>query len=208
MRLYTKSIITDTIVSNKAGHIFLYFCSNPRSKIIGKCPGLNEWRVWFSDGPWSDLTRAYFWSPVNKRLTWLWPGYFLTQPKAIFLTRGEKNLKIWDFWGKFSKPKPKPKMADPTRAAKNWPDLTQVKVFRPEPITSLGHPYNPNIWNYNPNSPCWVRKLRVSLCQIYGQNLVWIQYPQIPILFAHRFRELCQNQTRADPYKSWALKEY
>jgi len=27
-------------------------------------------------------------------------------------------------------------MADPTRATKNWPDLTQVKNFWPGPITT------------------------------------------------------------------------
>jgi len=49
-----------------------------------------------------DPTRAEF---CSKRLTRLWPGYFLTQPEEIFTTRREK-LKIWHFWGKFSKPKP------------------------------------------------------------------------------------------------------
>jgi len=39
-----------------------------------------------------------------------------------------KNIwKIWDFLGKFFKPKPK--VADQTRATKNWPDLMGVKKF-------------------------------------------------------------------------------
>jgi len=34
-----------------------------------------------------DPTRAYFWPAVIRRPTSLWPGYFLTQPEEIFLTR-------------------------------------------------------------------------------------------------------------------------
>jgi len=36
------------------------------------------------DGPWPNPTRTYFWPAVIKRLTWLWPGYFLTRPDDIF----------------------------------------------------------------------------------------------------------------------------
>jgi len=77
------------------------------------------------DGPWPDpsilLTSSkYEADPPLTRvlfdLTW----------RDIFLIRREKNWKIWLFKGKFSKPKPKPFMADPTR----------VKIFWPRPITS------------------------------------------------------------------------
>jgi len=77
------------------------------------------------DGPWPDSTWAYFWPAVNKRPTCLWHGYFLTQPKEIFLTRRE-NLKNLTFLGEIFQTKPKPLMADPT----------QVKNFWPWPITS------------------------------------------------------------------------
>jgi len=72
-----------------------------------------------------DPTGAYFWPKVNKRPTRLWPGYFLTRPEEIFLTPREKNWKIWHFYGKFSKFKPKPfwlTRPNLTLATKNWPD--------------------------------------------------------------------------------------
>jgi len=59
-----------------------------------------------------ETTRAYFWPGVNKRPTLLWPGYFLTRPHEIFLTRKVKNWKFGILKGKFSDAKPKPKMAD------------------------------------------------------------------------------------------------
>jgi len=40
----------------------------------------------------SDPTRAYFWPTVNKRLTCLWPGYFLTQSK------GKKFAILWGYF--------------------------------------------------------------------------------------------------------------
>jgi len=46
-----------------------------------------------------DPTQAYFWPAVNKRLTQLRPGYFLTRPEAIFLTRREKKMKNLTFLG-------------------------------------------------------------------------------------------------------------
>jgi len=62
----------------------------------------------FELGMGPDPTRAYF-------------GYFLTQPLEIYFDpKGEKIEKFVIIWGKFSKPKPK--MADLTRAAKDfWP---------------------------------------------------------------------------------------
>jgi len=40
-----------------------------------------------------DPTQVYFWPAVNKRPTYLRPGYFLTQPKEIFWTQREKDRK-------------------------------------------------------------------------------------------------------------------
>jgi len=57
-----------------------------------------------------DLARAYFWPAVNKRLTCLWPGHFLTRPEEIF-----------------SKSKTKPKMADLAR-----PDSSNKKFMGPD----------------------------------------------------------------------------
>jgi len=53
-----------------------------------------------------DLTSAYFWPAVNKRLTHLWPRYFLSHPRRFFLTRSEKNEKFGIFKGNFPKPNP------------------------------------------------------------------------------------------------------
>jgi len=46
-----------------------------------------------------DPTRAYFWPVVNKRLTRLLPGYFLTRPEEIFLIQREKIEKLDIFIG-------------------------------------------------------------------------------------------------------------
>jgi len=53
----------------------------------------------FRDGPWPEPTQAYFWPAVNKRLTRLWPGYFLTQPKEILFDPNGKKLKNLGFFG-------------------------------------------------------------------------------------------------------------
>jgi len=66
------------------------------------------------DGPWPDPTRAYFWPTVNKRLTRLRPGYFLTQPE-------EKKIEKFDIFRENflnSTPnltQPEPQKIDPTR---------------------------------------------------------------------------------------------
>jgi len=81
------------------------------------------------DGPWPDPTWAYFWPAVNKRLTHLWPD-----PKRFFLTRREKIEKFDSFRGNFPNSNPNHKwLPDPTQATKNWPDLTRVKNFDPDP---------------------------------------------------------------------------
>jgi len=73
--------------------------------------------VYIRDGPWPDLTQAYFWPAVNKRPARLWPGSFLTWPE-------EKKIEKFDiFLGNFpnSKPnhkwltRPEPQKIDPTR---------------------------------------------------------------------------------------------
>jgi len=68
-----------------------------------------------------DLNLAYFWPAVNKRpigfdLITFWP-----KPKIFFLNRRAKN---WDFKGKFSNDKPKPKMADLTQPNPSNKNLT------------------------------------------------------------------------------------
>jgi len=73
-------------------------------------------------GAWPDLNRAYFWPAVNKR-----PYQVLFElTDWDFLDQRAKNGKIWDFKGKFSKPKPKSKMADPTQ-----PGLSNKKLTPP-----------------------------------------------------------------------------
>jgi len=54
---------------------------------------LRKWRkkLSISDGPWPDLTQAYFWPAVNRRPTRLWPGYFLTRLEEIFFAQREKK---------------------------------------------------------------------------------------------------------------------
>jgi len=44
------------------------------------------------DGPWPNPTQAFFWPAVNKRLTWLWPGYFSTRIDEIFFDPKLKKI--------------------------------------------------------------------------------------------------------------------
>jgi len=67
-----------------------------------------------------DPTRAYIWLTFNKRLTRLWPGYFSTQPEAIFFDPKGKKLKNLTFLGEI--------FQILTQTINGWPDLT-----RPEP---------------------------------------------------------------------------
>jgi len=48
-----------------------------------------------------DPTQAFFWPAVNKRLTSLQPGYFLTQPEEIFFDPRAKDWKFDVFRGNF-----------------------------------------------------------------------------------------------------------
>jgi len=86
-----------------------------------------------------DPTRAYFWPAVNKRPTWLWPGYFLTWPKAIFFDPRGKKLKNLTFLGEIFEIQTQAinGWPNPTQATKNWPDPTWVKNFGPGPITTI-----------------------------------------------------------------------
>jgi len=56
---------------------------------------------WVEMGP--DLNRSYFWPAVNKRLTHLWLGYFLTPTQSNFFIR-EKMGKFGIFRGNFQNP--------------------------------------------------------------------------------------------------------
>jgi len=109
-----------------------------------------NWLVWRKDGPWPDPTLTYFWPAVNKRQPCLWPD-----PKRFFCLKGKK-LKIWDFWGKFSKPKLR--MVDPTRATKNWSDPAQ-KIW---PITSLTN------WIFKHNK--FLLHMNNPLCFLFWQS--------------------------------------
>jgi len=71
------------------------------------------------DGPWPDPSILLTRNP-----------YFLTWPDEIFLTRREKNWKIWDFWGKFSKPKPN--MSDQTQSEQQKLNRPRSKILDPD----------------------------------------------------------------------------
>jgi len=89
-----------------------------------------------------DLTWAYFWPAVNKRPTQLWRGYFLIQPKNIFLTRRAKNWEIRDSGENFQT---QTKDGWPNPSIKNltWPNPSQK--FLPWPITTSN-----SFWDWLP----------------------------------------------------------
>jgi len=82
-------------------------------------------------------TLSCFWFTVNKRLTRLWPWYFLTQTwKGFFYPKGRK-LKILTFsGGNF----PNPNLYRPNQSNKNWPNLGQKCLSRTH------HYHNPLPW--------------------------------------------------------------
>jgi len=82
-----------------------------------------------------DPTQAYFWPAVNKRPTWLWPGYFLTRSEEIVFDPKSKKLKNLGFLGEIFKHKHKPKTADPTwpKQQKFDPTGLRSKIFNPDP---------------------------------------------------------------------------
>jgi len=71
-----------------------------------------------------DPTRAYFWLAVNKGPTRLRPGYFLTQPEAIFFDPKQKKLKNTAFLGEIFKIQP--------QTINGWPDPCHKKLTRPD----------------------------------------------------------------------------
>jgi len=84
---------------------------------------------------WPDQTQAYFWPAVNKRLTRLWPEYFLTEPGAFFWLKGKKIGKFGIFRGNF--PSPNLSQRWLTRPEQQKIDPTRVKNIGPRPITNL-----------------------------------------------------------------------
>jgi len=76
------------------------------------------------DGPWADLTRAYFWPAENKKPTHLWTGYFSTQPEEIFLTP-----KKFRFLGQI--------VQTQTQTKDAWPNPSNKNLTQPGPITRL-----------------------------------------------------------------------
>jgi len=81
------------------------------------------WR-WALNGP----NQAYFWPALDKRPTYLWPGYFLTQPKEILFWPKGKKMKIFTFLREIFQ----------TQTIDGWHDPTWVNKFWSRPITTLG----------------------------------------------------------------------
>jgi len=75
--------------------------------------------------------RTYLWPAVNKRPTWLWPGYFLTQPDDFFWPKGQK----FDF---FPNPYPNQRWLTRPRSKNFDPDSS----LRPKPnnLTQMVQP--------------------------------------------------------------------
>jgi len=78
----------------------------------------------FRDGPWPDPTRAYFWPAVNKKLTHLWPRYFLTRPEEILFDPKQKKLENLWFSGEI--------FQTLIQTKDGWPDLRNKKLIRPK----------------------------------------------------------------------------
>jgi len=77
-----------------------------------------------------DPTQAFSWPLLKKRLTLLWPRYFLTLSDKIFWPEWNKIEKIGILWGNF----PDSEMADPTQPKhKKNPTWTGSKTFDPDP---------------------------------------------------------------------------
>jgi len=84
-----------------------------------------------------DPTRAYFWPAVNKRLTPLQPGYFLTQLEENILSWREKIEKFDVFWRNFPNSSPNHKWLTQPEPQKIDPTRPRSKIFDPDP--SLVH---------------------------------------------------------------------
>jgi len=115
-----------------------------------------------------DPTRAYFSPAVNKRLTRLWPRYFLIRPEEIFLTRRVKNWKFDILRGNFPNPNPNHRWLtwpDPTQTTKNWPNLTRVKKFWSGPINLLA------VFWFSYKHKAWSTLLAFPAASVYSQNV-------------------------------------
>jgi len=101
---------------------YKYFLGNPGSKVAWKCRGLEP----------QHPIRVYFWPAVNKRPCTFWPD-----PIRFFLTQRAKIWKMFDFKGKFFKPKPKkPDLTQPEQQ-KFDPAWPWSKCFDPDPSPIL-----------------------------------------------------------------------
>jgi len=83
-----------------------------------------NWRMW-QTGIWQT---GIWWTDYGKLAYGETTSYhFLTLHNEIFLIKIEMNWKIWDNWGKFSRPRGG--WPNPTRATKKWPKLIRVKTI-------------------------------------------------------------------------------
>jgi len=90
------------------------------------------------DGPWPDPTWGYFWPAVNKRLTSLWPSYFLTQPKEIIFDPDGIKLENLTFSGEIFKTQTLDGWPNLTRATKNWLDPGQkILIWTHHPFLEI-----------------------------------------------------------------------
>jgi len=111
------------------------------------------------DGPWPDPTQAYFWPAVNKRPTRLWPGYFLTQPKEIFLTRRfffwhkGKTIENLTFLGETFQTQ--------TQTINGWPDPGQKFLTR----------------NHHKKIIISYTKIWTLMSKVWIYNLLFVQHP-------------------------------
>jgi len=136
----------------------LYTSHQSESKIPFTC-GSNI-HLHASDGPWPDLTHAYFSPTVNKRLQ---PAFdlstFWPEQKRIFDLK-RKKMKNLAFLGEIFQTQTKDGWPSPTWATKNWSDPTwRVKKNYPDP--SLLHT--------NPQLTCKANG-SFNICKILDQG--------------------------------------
>jgi len=125
-----------------------------------------------------DLTRAYFWTAFNKRLTRLWPRYFL---KRFFDKKGKKIKILW-FLGEILQ----------TQTKDGWPDQSNKKLTRPQPgwkfltcthhwvrrgLENLSNPKFFNFLIFSSKKPHWVgskntHRLKTGRPLIYCRSML------------------------------------